>query len=114
MRKLQILMPYNPAEAISTAEAARQAGVAERTIRDWNDVGRKVGGRRQLSQIALDMKLVGDTGAIDDYHQGDRTSPRVVDYYKSRGIPLPGAIFDTILDTGATVSAASADFAAVD
>jgi hypothetical protein len=39
--------PYDPAEAISTAEAARRAGQAERIVREWcalHKIGRKIGG----------------------------------------------------------------------
>ena len=34
-RQPAILLPYDPAEAIGVAEAARRDGKGERTIRDW-------------------------------------------------------------------------------
>jgi len=92
-----ILRPYDAAEAIGTAEAARQAGRSERTIREWciaHPIGRRIAGRWAVSQPALDMFLVGDTGALGAYVDGDRTSERVRSYYERRSLPLPSGSAD--------------------
>jgi hypothetical protein len=49
------LQPYDPAEAISTGEAAERAGRCERTIREWcalHRIGRRIGGRWCVSAVA--------------------------------------------------------------
>ena len=100
--KPTILQPFNPAEVIGTAKAARQAGRSERTMREWcvaHKIGRLIGKRWAVSQVALDMLLNGDKEGLAAYHAGDRTSPRVRSYYERRSIPLP------------SVFAASADYA---
>ena len=86
-----VLQPFNPAEAIGSAEAARRAGRSIRTLREWvavNPIGRMVGGRWQFSQCALDMFLAGDFDALDRYASGDRDSPDIVAYFKRRGVPI--------------------------
>src|SRR5262245_21127449 len=86
-----ILRPYSLAEAIDVATAARQAGKSERTMREWcarHQIGRMIGGRWAISQVALDMLLVGDKDCLDAYLSGDRTSERVRSYYTRRLIPL--------------------------
>lgn len=97
-----ILRPYYLAEAIGVAEAARQAGKSVRTMREWcalHRIGRIIGGRWAISQVALDMLLNGDNGSLEAYLNGDRTSDRVRSYYTRRSIPLQ------------SVSAGSADYA---
>ena len=97
-----ILRPYYLAEAIGVAKAARQAGKSERTMREWcarHRIGRMIGGRWAISQIALDMLLEGDKDGLEAYLSGDRTSERVRSYYARRSIPLQ------------TVPAGSADYA---
>jgi hypothetical protein len=97
-----ILRPYYLAEAIGVAEAARQAGKSMRTMREWcalHRIGRIIGGRWAISQVALDMLLDGDKGSLEAYLSGDRTSERVRSYYTRRSIPLQ------------SISAGSADYA---
>jgi len=87
-----ILRPYDPAEAIGTAEAAQRAGKSERCIRNWcmeHHLGRKISGHLAVSQVALDMHLAGDTGAMGDYLDGDRTADRVCVYYARRSLSVP-------------------------
>ena len=89
-----ILHPYDPAEVIGIAEAARRAGRAERTVREWcalHHIGRKVAGRLAISSPALDMLLEGDMEALGAYLAGDRATDRVRSYFQRRGIPLPSA-----------------------
>src|SRR5262245_58144212 len=93
-RLAAILRPYYRAEAISVAEAARQAGKSERTMREWcarHQIGRVIGGRWAVSQIALDMLLEGDKEGLESYLSGDRSSDRVRSYYTRRSIPLQSA-----------------------
>ena len=97
-----ILRPFYLAEAIGVAEAARQAGKSERTMREWcarHRIGRIIGGRWAISQVALDMLLNGDEGSLEAYLKGDRTSERVCSYFTRRSIPLQ------------TIPAGSADYA---
>src|SRR5262245_66134280 len=97
-----ILRPYSRAEAIGVAEAARQAGKSERTMREWcarHQIGRMIGGRWAISQVALDMLLEGDNDSLEAYLSGDRSSERVHSYYMRRSIPLQ------------SVPAGSADYA---
>ena len=85
------LRPYYLAEAIGVAEAARQAGKSMRTMREWcalHRIGRIIGGRWAISQVALDTLLDGDKDSLDAYLSGDRTSERVRFYYARRSIPL--------------------------
>lgn len=88
--KIAVLRPFNPVEAISTTEAARRAGVSDRTIRNWcldHGIGRKVGGHHRVSLPALDMLVESDTGALADYQAGIRGA-RVRTYFDRHNIPL--------------------------
>jgi hypothetical protein len=100
MKGKNVLNPFDPAEAIGTTEAAHMADVSDRTIRNWvleHDIGRKVGGHNKVSKPALTMFIEGDTGALADYHAGERTA-RVQSYFERHDIQ----------------ASASSDFAAVD
>ena len=115
-RQPAILLPYDPTEAIGTAEAARRAGRGERTIREWcalHRIGRRIGGRWAVSQPALDMLLEGDAQTLEAYLAGDRVSDRVCSYYLRRSIPVP-AMPPKAASMPSVEPAASADFAAVD
>jgi hypothetical protein len=71
-------------------------------VREWaavHRIGWHKGGRWVISAVALDMLTVGDTGALGEFTRHDRTTERVIAYYRRRAIPLPA------------VSADSADFA---
>jgi hypothetical protein len=87
-----ILRPFDPAEAIGIAEAARRAGKSPRTMREWcclHQIGRRISGRWAVSQPALDMLLDGDAQSLHAYLAGDRASERVRSYYLRRSIPVP-------------------------
>ena len=85
-----ILVPFNPQEAISVAEAAERSGKSESTVRSWcvvHGIGRRVvDGHWQVSRVALQMLLDDDREALSAYHAGDRTSPTVVQYFDRFGI----------------------------
>ena len=69
LRKPAILQPFDPAESMSTAKAAREAGISERQMRTWcsaHRLGRKIGGRYHVSRPLFSMYRDGDTGAHDD------------------------------------------------
>jgi hypothetical protein len=87
-----VFVQYAPREAISTAVAARIAGVHRRTIIEWSDrygIGRKVAGRWKVSRVALAMHLAGDKEALAAYLLGDREPDRMVAYFRRCGVPLP-------------------------
>jgi hypothetical protein len=93
-----ILQPYDPQEAIGIAEAARRAGQAERTLREWcplHKIGRKIAGRWKISGPALDMLLEGDGEALKAYLSGDRHTHLVRSYFERRGIPLQAEAANT-------------------
>jgi hypothetical protein len=85
-----VLVPFSVKEAITTHIAARIAGRAERTIRDWceaHHLGRRIGGSPwTVSRVALAMFLDGDEAALRLYLAGDRSSPRVVSYFEREGL----------------------------
>ena len=84
-----ILRPYYLAEAIGVAEAARQSGKSMRTMREWcalHRIGRIIGGRWAISQVALDMcstatkiawkptsRAIGSRSACVPTTRGDRS-----------------------------------------
>lgn len=79
----KILTPFNPREAISTAQAAERAGKSVGTIRYWCDkhgIGRKIGGEMHVSRAALEMLLEGDDVALRHYHAGERQTEPVRRY----------------------------------
>jgi hypothetical protein len=91
----QVLRPYNRAEAIPVAEAALIAGCSVRTMREWcarYDIGRRIGGQWAVSRVALAMLLDGNKEALVAYLAGDRSSPRVTEYFERCGVPLPKQI----------------------
>lgn len=105
-KTLAILRPFEPAEVIGTAEAARRSGVSERAIREWccrHQIGRRIGGHWKVSQVALQMHLNGDTQALEDYHSGMRATGTVQPYYEQFGLTAPST---------APLASASADYAA--
>lgn len=79
-------------EALSIAEAVDVANKSPRTIRErryLRDLGRRIGGQRDISRVALAMFLDGDKLALEGYLAGDRTSPTVTGYFTRCGVPLP-------------------------
>lgn len=85
-----VLIPFDRREAITVHNAARLAGRAERTIRDWceaHHLGRRIGGSPwTVSRVALAMFLDGDQASLAAYLAGDRSSPRVVAYFEREGL----------------------------
>ena len=88
----QVLIPWNPAEAITVAQAAAIARKSARTVRDWAaqyDIGRRVvGGDWMLSRVALLMLLEGNTAALTAYLRGDRETPAVTQYFERSQIEI--------------------------
>ena len=86
----QVLRPFDRSEALSTAEAARVAGRAVRTIREWcllHDIGRRIGGRWAVSKVAMAMWLDGNKEALAAYLAGDRSSPTITEYFYRCDVP---------------------------
>ncbi len=86
----QVLIPWNPAEALTIAEAAKIARKSVRTVRNWaaiHDIGRRVaGGDWMISRPALLMLLEDDGAALSAYHAGARTSDLVRPYFERAGL----------------------------
>ena len=88
----QVLRPFHRSEVLPVAEAARIAGRAKRTIREWcllHDIGRRILGRWAVSKVALAMLLDGNKEALAAYLAGDRSFPAVVEYFSRCRVPLP-------------------------
>ena len=86
----QVLRPFHRSEVLSIAEAARIAGRAVRTIREWclfHDIGRRIGGRWAVSKVALAMWLDGNQETLAAYLAGDRSSPTIAEYFDRCGVP---------------------------
>ena len=85
MGQPQILVPYNPREAISLRRAAEIASRSESTVRTWcglYSIGRRVvGGPWQVSRVALAMLLDGNDEALSAYLSGDRDGSLVAPYF---------------------------------
>jgi hypothetical protein len=81
---LKILVPYVAAEAIELTVAAKVTGRSAGTIRGWclkYGIGRRiVGGPWQVSRLALQMLLDGNTKALLAYQTGDRHGDLVAPY----------------------------------
>lgn len=85
----KILSPFNPKEAISTAQAAARSGKSVETIRWWatrHGIGRKIGGEMHISRVCLEMLLEGDDAALAIYHAGERHTETVQRYFDALGI----------------------------
>ena len=85
-----VLIPHDPREACTLAQAARRAGKSESTVRNWclnHGIGRRVvGGTWSVSRPALEMLLDGDDIALKAYHSGDRSGPIVKPYFVRAGL----------------------------
>jgi hypothetical protein len=84
-----ILTPFNPREAMSTAQAAERAGKSAGAIRYWvlkYGIGRKIAGEMHISRVALEMLVEGDHAALARYHAGDRQSELVRRYFQIFGL----------------------------
>jgi hypothetical protein len=82
-----------PDEIIRIEEAAHRAGVCSRTIRRWNRthaIARQScpGAPLQISVIALEMVMEGDTEALERLRANERTHPDVRRYIERVGVPL--------------------------
>ena len=90
-----VLVPHDPREACSLAQAARRAGKSESTVRSWclnHGIGRRVvGGTWSVSKPALEMLLDGDQAALLAYHSGDRSGALVRPYFERCGL-LPKSV----------------------
>lgn len=88
----RVLLPWNPAEAITVAEGAAIARKSPRTVREWAaqyDIGRRVvGGDWMLSRVALLMLLEGNDAALSAYLRGDRESSAVTQYFERAQIKI--------------------------
>ena len=84
-----ILRPFDPREAASIADIAqrwhRTTVTVRRTARE-RGLGRKISGQWYCSVVAWSMFLDGDRDALNSYHAGDRTSPKVAAYFERFGI----------------------------
>src|SRR3954470_10355032 len=89
-----LLKPYNAAEAISVAEAARRAGVSREKIRLWVlhfSIGRKLAdGQYRVSAVALQLLLDDNKDGLRRYLTGDRLSADVCSTFDACGIPIVG------------------------
>ena len=85
-----VLIPHDPREACTLAQAARRAGKSESTVRNWclnHGIGRGVvGGTWAVSKPALEMLLDDDRDALRAYHAGNRTGPVVRPYFERCGL----------------------------
>jgi hypothetical protein len=52
------------------------------------DIGRRIGGRWAVSNVALRMFLDGDQDALKAYLAGDRHSANVTEYFERCGVPI--------------------------
>ncbi len=85
------LMPYNPCEVYTLASAAKRAGKAANTIKNWCEkygIGRRIGGRWAVSKVALEMFLEGNKRALNLYLSGNREHSDVVAYFDRLGIKI--------------------------
>ena len=86
-----VLVPFDPREACSLQEAAYRSGKSVSTVRNWclnRGIGRRVAdGVWMVSKPALEMLLDGDDAALAAYHNGDRSSELVRQYFE-RGMSL--------------------------
>lgn len=69
---------------MTTRAASARSGKPSRTIAWWcekHGIGRKIGGKLEISRVALEMFLEGDYEALSLYHAGDRESETVRRYF---------------------------------
>jgi hypothetical protein len=91
----QVLVPFDPREAMEVSAAARFVNKSNGTIRGWCEnyaLGRKIGGVWHVSRVALLMFLDGDTAALVAYHGGAAASNEaVMRYYARAGLSAQSA-----------------------
>lgn len=81
----RVLIPWNPAEAMTVTEAAAFARRNPRTMREWAakfDIGRRIAGEWVISRVALLMWLENDTPALSAYLMGEREAELVAAYFR--------------------------------
>jgi hypothetical protein len=87
-----VLTPFDKRESMTLADAAKQAGRSESTVKTWCQkwsIGRRVaGGPWCVSRVALAMLLDGNATALKAYHAGDRHGPLVAPYYERLGLAV--------------------------
>jgi hypothetical protein len=85
----QVLIPFRRTEAFrDLPEAAAEAGRGVSTMRLWceqHHVGRRIGGRWEVSRVALRMFLHGDDAALRLYLAGERSGV-VSEHYAALGL----------------------------
>jgi hypothetical protein len=86
-----VLVPFDPRESMTLAQAAKRSAKSESTVRGWcinRGIGRRVaGGVWHVSKPALEMLLDGDAAALAAYHSGDRSAEVVRQYFERTGVP---------------------------
>ncbi|GJD52703.1 hypothetical protein OPKNFCMD_5469 [Methylobacterium crusticola] len=91
MTRPRVLIPYDPAEAISIGEAAFLARRSASTVRGWAarfHIGRRIaGGAWMVSAPALLMLLDDDHEALDAYLAGERGAEAVRAYFVRAVVP---------------------------
>lgn len=83
--------PFISEEAIRSNQAARIAGVTQRTIINWCEefgLGRKIGERWIVSRAGLQMHMEGNKAALERYLGGDRKDPLVTQFFRRLGMPF--------------------------
>jgi hypothetical protein len=88
-RRPMVLIPFDAREALTLQQAAEIATVSKTTIARWCNefhIGRKIGGAWRVSHVALKMKLDDNGPALMAYLDGDRTSPRITQYFFDLGV----------------------------
>jgi hypothetical protein len=87
--RAQILVPFDPREAMPVRGFAVLTGLSVQGARDTvhaQGLGRKIGNRWFVSRPASAMYLDGDHAALAAYWRGDRSSDLVRPYFERLGI----------------------------
>ncbi len=85
----KILDPFDKREGMSVAEYASQRDCSKPTAREevnTQGLGRKLGGRWQVSRVLAAMYLNGDKEAMTAYWRGERETEVVKPYFERLGI----------------------------
>jgi hypothetical protein len=87
-----ILIPFDRAESITVAEAAKRLGRSQSSIKRlayMYGLGRPIAKRWLISWPALLAFIEGDIEGLQAYWVGDRSSPLIASLYERAGVPLP-------------------------
>jgi hypothetical protein len=86
------LKPHFKGEAISLTDAAEIAGRSLSTVRGWCNqygIGRRiVGGKWDVSRVALGMLMDDERAALKVYLSGERQNELVKNYFDRYGIEM--------------------------